>query len=456
MLVKVKWGAETYSVEVDQTQPVSLFKAQLQSLTSVPAEKQKIMGVKGGQLKDDADLTSVGLTEGKLLMLIGSAEQIATVQPQQVFAEDVANSGGHSASVAAITGLVNVGNTCYMNSAIQLLRSVPELRKILADAKSPLPKRLQQLFITLDNTKTPVPPMAFWTSLIAAYPTFGQTDDHMRPMQHDSQEALSSMLQSIREDTQGTANAAEFEKLFTGKMQQTTWCPSLPERAKREENIPFTILPCSITGEVQTLEAGLEQAMNETFNGTVEGTEGEVMFQKTSHIAELPEYLFVHFIRFHWRKDINGKAKVLKPITFPLTLDVHSLCSESLKKELEPERLKVRERRDREVERRKRQRQKNEESEDVTAPVQPASEMKMAGYYELSGVISHKGRSADGGHYISWLKKNGQWLVADDSNSGEVSEEDVRRLRGVGEAHIAYVLLYRSRDPITGETPLPL
>ena len=47
-----KWGKNTYEVELDTSESVETFK-QL-ALTSVPIERQKIMGVKGGTLKDDA------------------------------------------------------------------------------------------------------------------------------------------------------------------------------------------------------------------------------------------------------------------------------------------------------------------------------------------------------------------------------------------------------------------
>ena len=50
--VNVKWGKEKFpDVEIDVTAPVELLKAQLFALTSVPVDRQKIMGVKGGTVK---------------------------------------------------------------------------------------------------------------------------------------------------------------------------------------------------------------------------------------------------------------------------------------------------------------------------------------------------------------------------------------------------------------------
>lgn len=38
-----------------------------------------------------------------------------------------------------------------------------------------------------------------------------------------------------------------------------------------------------------------------------------------------------------------------------------------------------------------------------------------AGKYELCAVLTHKGRSADSGHYVSWVKQDdGSWVQFDD------------------------------------------
>ncbi len=78
----------------------------------------------------------------------------------------------------------------------------------------------------------------------------------------------------------------------------------------------------------------------------------------------------------------------------------------------------------------------------------------MSGLYELCAVISHKGRDADGGHYVAWVKKAGAWLVFDDDHVSQVSQDDIERLKGQGESHIAYMLLYRAFDPESGVPPL--
>lgn len=52
ILVKVKWGKETYpDIELNTEEPPMLFKAQLFALTGVQPERQKVM-LKGVTLKD--------------------------------------------------------------------------------------------------------------------------------------------------------------------------------------------------------------------------------------------------------------------------------------------------------------------------------------------------------------------------------------------------------------------
>lgn len=66
------------------------------------------------------------------------------------------------------------------------------------------------------------------------------------------------------------------------------------------------------------------------------------------------------------------------------------------------------------------------------------------GNYQLIGVVTHKGRSADGGHYIGWVHVSGDdWLQCDDDLLSTVKTDDIMNLKGGGDWHTAYIAIYR-------------
>ena len=62
--------------------------------------------------------------------------------------------------------------------------------------------------------------------------------------------------------------------------------------------------------------------------------------------------------------------------------------------------------------------------------------------------MTHKGRSADSGHYIGWARKeegSDQWFQFNDDKVSECSTADVLRLSGGGDHDTAYLNFYRQR-----------
>lgn len=69
------------------------------------------------------------------------------------------------------------------------------------------------------------------------------------------------------------------------------------------------------------------------------------------------------------------------------------------------------------------------------------------GNYELVAVVTHKGRSADGGHYVGWVHQAGDaWLCFDDDIVTSVKTEEILALRGGGDWHTAYLCIYRKLE----------
>ncbi|KAJ5887445.1 hypothetical protein N7495_007486 [Penicillium taxi] len=86
-----------------------------------------------------------------------------------------------------------------------------------------------------------------------------------------------------------------------------------------------------------------------------------------------------------------------------------------------------------------------------------------SGLYELRGVITHQGASADSGHYTAYVKQDSKsddaqtgskrregddskWWWFNDDKVTEVEAEKIETLAGGGETHSALILLYRAID----------
>lgn len=66
-----------------------------------------------------------------------------------------------------------------------------------------------------------------------------------------------------------------------------------------------------------------------------------------------------------------------------------------------------------------------------------------SGYYTLQAVLTHQGRSSSSGHYVGWVRHKGdQWMKFDDDVVSPVTSDEILRLSGGGDWHVAYVLLY--------------
>ncbi len=61
-------------------------------------------------------------------------------------------------------------------------------------------------------------------------------------------------------------------------------------------------------------------------------------------------------------------------------------------------------------------------------------------------MVTHKGRTADSGHYVAWVKQpsDGSWVCFDDDKLSVRTEEEVLQLSGGGDWHMAYLLVYRA------------
>ena len=514
-----------------------------------------ILGLWKGVLKDDFDFSAVDLAAalskakgGPLnFLLMGSAAELTGPKTKTVFLEDLPPE--EIAKVQEPSGLENLGNTCYLNSVVQCLRVIPQLRRGLQSYQPPTATS-QSLFLTslrdsygqLDRTAKPVPPSTFVRATKMAFPQFAQTGPNGAPVQQDAEEFFSGLLtiaaSEMKEDKQikaalpfttdqelgGASNVSD--ALFGLKMEETLTCDEFDDKVAGEDEMQveggaasalieppvksydlLRKLVCNIQGgsdsSAQTNVSHIAEGISLSLNGKIEKRSEvlgrDAVWTRKQRIARLPPILTVQFGRFYWKATPDShdhagvKCKVMKPIAFNGTFDVYEFCSDEVKKELKKSRDKaLKEEEDRINAKLKGETKESEEGgkmeteeskgdgddeddaelraalamsmqteEEQPAPVGPGLPANFQGQYELFAVVTHKGRDADGGHYMAWVKAsnssgkvekiadseedNEDWFVFDDDEVSPCKTEDVLKLKGGGDWHMSYLNFYRAK-----------
>jgi ubiquitin carboxyl-terminal hydrolase 14 len=201
-------------------------------------------------------------------------------------------------------------------------------------------------------------------------------------------------------------------------------------------------------------------------------------------------------VRFFWKQTEQQKSKILRAVTFPQQLDMYEFATDALKAALDPARSD------------KIQRKEEEDavalagrnlalggaatpevaaasaiageasasgtgtgtstaggdaemSEADAAPAVTAAPAAVApfgsgstaapgtrptGFYDLVSVLTHKGRSADSGHYVSWVKQEDDtWTEFDDHQPNPKNTDQILALKGGGDHHMGYLLMYKAQ-----------
>lgn len=338
--------------------------------------------------------------------------------------------------------------------------------------------------------------------------TRSQTGPGGRPMQQDAEEFYSQLLNAASQILRSSSLSAAFpntnhmgatnliDALFGIQMEQTLTCDESGATSPPTTDLARKLV-CSIQGvneaNVTHVSEGIALSLTDKVERYSDAMGRNTVHTQHQRMSRLPSVICVQFARFYWKatpdsQDHSGvKCKVMKPVGFNSVLDVYEFCTDKVKEVLKVSRDKAA----KEEEERVAKRLKGEDTAAEDAAVEEMDEddeLKAAlamsvekdlepvgvglpsefqGLYELFAVVTHKGRDADGGHYMGWVKasnggaaaaspgekqkiadteeENEDWYVFDDDEVSPCKTEDILKLKGGGDWHMSYLNFYRAK-----------
>ncbi|KAI0036203.1 hypothetical protein K488DRAFT_76118 [Vararia minispora EC-137] len=355
-----------------------------------------------------------------------------------------------------MSGLKNMGNTCYMNATIQCLSATSPFAQFFRDGSwskavnmlNPLGTKgaIAEAFSTLVrdmwNGQMPyITPFAFRKKICNHASQFGGSE------QHDSQEFLSFLMDGLHEDLNRilhkphheptSEEEAELERMpqqvasrrewaiyrmrndsivvdyFQGQFRNRLECLTCNRTSTTYNTFMYLSLPIpskiSKVSLYQCLDAFVaEEVLEKSDAWFCPQCKCKRKAKKQLSLSRLPPVLLIHLKRFSIKTHFTDKLDKL--VEFPLKgLDLTNYMPMPLPPGAD-------------------------RGQDVVATDDPRTQMPPY-RYDLYGVTNHFG-SLSSGHYTAFVASRGQWLYCDDSRVAPSDAKDV-----VGRP--AYVLYYK-------------
>lgn len=303
-------------------------------------------------------------------------------------------------------GLLNIGNTCYANSAFQLLFTIEELREYVLDDNNweeqlkemcikkgisndeDIVRLIKQYFIIILYKFLTIPgDVKNPTCLLSLFKNRNPNSNFNIREQNDSHEFLNILIDNLDEEFYKLKNIIPLETEIKKSEYSSILSELLnihydikvsnskdKEFDEIKEKNNFLYLHLSEDQNKENIQELINKIIN---NESIKADDSE--FKKELKISKTSNYVMCYLTRF------SGMSKNNKPIEITNIIEINDKI------------------------------------------------------YEVVSIISHSG-SISGGHYINYSKRLGEWYLFNDSSVNRMSEIDV--LNNVSNGS-AYIILYK-------------